>query len=196
MAKLMSSTEALYQTMHNNYEAYQKVNQGLTFLTSFFHLSCFEPGNRIIEFGCGNGGLCKVLSRGDLDVTGIDVTSASYTHDGFKFIKHDLVEPLTFLGDNSADACISFDVLEHLKESDAMNMLTEMVRIGKCVVFSVASHGEPPLHLTIESPGWWLDKVIEDFPQCEWQVLKVVERRPDIKEGQYATVFYGRKTKQ
>jgi len=168
----------------------------------------------VIELGCGNGMLCNLLADMKLDVTGIDIADGSYDTSKYKFIKYDLIETPYPFKDNEFDYCLSFDVLEHLSEKDIELVLKEMARISRGIFVKVACSGKPPLHLTIKSPGWWLNKLITSCPDFSWRLLRNYERicqavdkfnyfieqvtevrpiRHDSLSITYAPLFYGKR---
>jgi len=221
----INPAEALYRTMHNSHLGYRNNNQGLWLICDWLNLLRDSRGEihnpwtdkpiTIVELGCGNGKLCDLLSEMKLDVTGVDIALAPTVYDRskYKFIKHDLtVFPYPF-SDNEFDYCLSFDVLEHLPEKNLPDALREMARISKGIIVKIACSGQPPLHLTVKSPGWWLNQLIINCPDLSWRLIRNYERiqtvvdgniccfdqatdiRP-FKEGElpvYAPLFYGRK---
>jgi SAM-dependent methyltransferase len=169
----------------------------------------------IVELGCGNGLLCNLLSEMKFDVTGVDIEKGKLIYDrqAYKFVEHDLLKfPYPFK-DNEFDYCISFDVLEHLPEQNIPAVLKEQARISLNAIAKVSCHGIPPLHVTVKSPGWWLNQLTEYSPDFSWRLVRNVERiteddgrkghtletasdvRPfeDGKKITYAPLFYGRK---
>ena len=220
-----NQAEALYRTMHNCHSAYRENNQGIKIASDWLHLIRDARGEvhnpwtdkpiKILELGCGNGKLCNFLSEMDLDITGVDIVLSPTIYDRsmYKFIQHDLTEfPYPF-EDNEFDYCINFDVMEHLPEDKVCGVLKEMARISRCVIVKIACSGSPPLHITVKSPGWWVDKLIENCPDFSWQLLRNYERVREVVNGNsycldrfsdvrplpddvqivYAPLFYGKR---
>jgi len=184
----ISDAEALYKTMHSSNTAYMENNQGIKVACDWLHLVRDTRGEihnpwsdkpiKILELGCGNGKLCNFLSEMDLDVTGVDIALAPAVYDRskYKFIKHDLTEfPYPF-EDNEFDYCLNFDVMEHLPEDKVIGVLKEMARISRGIIVKIACSGKPPLHITVKSPGWWLNQLIVSCPDFSWQLLRNCER--------------------
>lgn len=195
--------EAFYRTVHNSLKCYRNNNQGVSMLKGF--VSLISPGKPVLELGCGNGELCRWLVRaGFKDVIGIDITDGPYEHKEFEFIKLDLTEdvwPAFLTGELGAVLC--FDVLEHLEEKHIPDVMDLMCGYeSDAIVFSVACYGAPPFHLTVKSPGWWLDMVLEHGRKYEWRIIKILERRIGLRlssdvidenDVNYALLFYGKK---
>ena len=214
----------LYRSMHNSHLGYMHRNQGVAVMCDWLHLlkdknnSIHNPWTdtpiSIIEVGCGNGMLCDLLGRMSFDVTGIDIFDGHmYDRTRYKFLEHDMtVTPYPY-EDNQFDYCVSFDVLEHLYEKNIDATLSEMARISRNMIIKVASSGTPPLHLTVKSPGWWLEKLIKNCPDFSWSLVRNYERvgvrdgdrvrqqpvnseiRPLPYDGiiNYAPMFYGKR---
>lgn len=68
-----------------------------------------------------------------------------------------------------ADAVISTDVLEHIPEEDIPWILDEIFSLAKRIVFlTIACYPARKMlptgenaHITLRSPGWWLDRIDE-----------------------------------
>jgi len=225
LQNIPKNQESLYRTMHNSSVGYRENNQGLWTICDWLHLIKDKRGEvynlwinnsiSIVELGCGNGKLCNLLSDIKLDVTGVDIVTSPNVYDRskYKFIKHDLTEfPYPF-GDNEFDYCLSFDVMEHLPEDKVSDVLKEMARISCGIIVKIACHGGPPLHITVKSPGWWFDKLIESCPDLSWRLLRnyermcrkingevyctdqIIDNQPSEEDDYtvYAPLFYGKK---
>jgi SAM-dependent methyltransferase len=184
-----SRQKALYRTMHNTHMGYRYVNQGIKTACDWLHLLRDRRGEvhnpwtdtpiRVVELGCGNGILCALLSDMSFDVTGVDIYEGKivYERKGYNFIEHDLTEtPYPFFKDNEFDYCLSFDFLEHIPEESIAGILKEMARISRGIFVKVSCHGIPPLHITIKTPGWWLNQLTTNCPDFSWRLLRNVER--------------------
>lgn len=223
--ELPSKQKALYRTMHNSHPGYRHVNQGIKTACDWLGLLRDKRGEvhnpwtdtpiSVVELGCGNGILCNLLSDMGFDVTGVDIYEGKIVYDrkAYKFIEHDLIELPYPFRDNEFDYCLSFDVLEHLSVKEVSPALREMARISRGIFVKVSCHGIPPLHLTVKTPGWWLNQLITNCPDFSWRLLRNVERiavddgrtgstlktssdiRP-FKNGEkitYAPLFYGKR---
>lgn len=223
MEMFFSPAEALYRTMHNARNRYRDSNMGIESVCDWLHLIRDRRGENynpwaekrisVLELGCGNGQLCDVLTDMKMDVTGIDITEGTYDRSKYKFIKFDITEfPYPF-ENNEFDYCLSFDVMEHLPEDKVSDALREMARISLNIIVKIACSGKPPLHITVKSPGWWLNQLITSCPDFSWRLLRNYERicqkidgfdyfiervtdvRPIKGDGliTYAPLFYGKR---
>jgi len=75
--EMPSKQEGLYRTMHNATIGYRKNNWGLITLARWLLYLTKAPAS-ILEVGCGNGKLCKLLVDIGYDVTGLDIVSWVY----------------------------------------------------------------------------------------------------------------------
>jgi len=218
--------QTLYNTMHVSHPGYRFRNQGMAMACDWLHLLTSKNGIRhdpwaepvisVVEIGCGNGRLCDLLSGMSLDVTGVDIfdNDAVYNRERYKFIKQDLIQTPYPFKDNEFDYCLSFDVLEHLPPEAIAPALKEMGRISSNIFLAVSCTGGRPLHLTVKTPGWWLDRLIENCPDFSWRILRNFERIKAEGEGErgrsldrasnirpftngelitYAPLFYGKR---
>jgi len=92
-----------------------------------------NPGNAVLEVGCGAGYLAIELAKRVRTVTGIDVSdrilkvARAHTVNGIEFLRVDGVE-LPFPTD-SFHLVYSIEVFEHLHPDDALKHLREARRI-------------------------------------------------------------------
>lgn len=219
------TAQTLYNTMHITHEGYRGKNQGVARACDWLHLlrngrgEVHDPWDttviKVLELGCGNGKLCQILTGLSFDVTGADIfdNKTIYDRTGYKFKQHDMKETPYPFEDNEFDYCLSFDVLEHLPPDYIAPALKEMARISRAIIVAVSCTGEKPLHLTIKTPGWWLNQLIENCSDFSWRLVRNTERvamqrgdrvrqlsrasdiRP-FKNGEiitYAPLFYGRR---
>lgn len=195
----------LYDVMHRSHPLYQRANHGAFTSPEWLHLlrdpngeihdHFHRPFIKIVEFGCGNGILCDYLSRMYFEVTGIDIVEEKIMYDRsrYKFLEMDLRKTPYDFEDKQFDYAMSFDFLEHLPPDCVVPVLQEMCRVSSGVITKVACTPEPLLHLTVETPGWWLDKLITNCPDFTWRLLRNFQRvMPDDKIV-YAPLFYGKR---
>lgn len=211
--------EALYRTFHLAHVLYRVGNHGIKTMSYWLHLlkdskgrtydpwACNRENGKplsIIEAGCGNGLLCKVLSQMELDVTGMDIVGLEYIYDrtNYKFIQKDLTEtPYNEFKDRQFDYCLSFDVLEHIGEKSIPKILKEWARISNNMLLKVACDGKPPLHITVHDRSWWEDKLNECCPEFSWRLVRNFEQYREPRTGVAyigilnAPLFYGQRVK-
>lgn len=101
----------------------------------------------ILELGCGTGGFGDLVNDKDrYKITGIDIfepylkicrKKGKYV----EVIKGDLTKTLPFK-DQSFDATVCFQTIEHLKRGDGMKLLEEMEKVSKDLVIISTPNGE------------------------------------------------------
>ena len=203
--------KALYRTMHCSHKGYMTKNHGMLTLPDWIGLiknrdgsplhhwdhasECKDHAPSILEIGCGNGALCEYLSL-LADVTGIDITDSPVRQEGKKdygFHEIDVTSDYFDQINQVWDYVISFDVLEHLqREAIGPTICTIGTKVEE-VLIKVACSGNPPLHMTIESPGWWLDMFMKHAPDHNWSIIRNYRRQDEKGNDIFAPLFYGRK---
>jgi ubiquinone/menaquinone biosynthesis C-methylase UbiE len=101
------------------------------------------PEDRILDIGCGDGFLTSMLSVVSQRVVGVDlsVSGLTFAKEKIKNFSVDLVqasaEHLPFQ-DNSFDVVTLFEVIEHIPEDLAIDVVEEILRVlrkhGKVIV--------------------------------------------------------------
>ena len=176
----------IYEFMHKNSEGYQRCNQGVKLLEHWYKDA--EVKSPVLEYGCGNGILAKLLADLGFDVYGVDVIEGIYDRRGYRYKNVNGKIPYK---NAKFSMVLSFDVLEHIREVDLDNVLSEVFRVGRRFVFSIAHYKETEdsntqLHETVKPPEWWLDKFKQIDTSIQWQTKPLV--RPNNKK---VSIFRG-----
>lgn len=163
LMNLPSRQESLYRTMHNTFTSYRQNNWGVKTLVRWLGYLNNAPSS-ILEVGCGNGKLCKLLADMGYDVTGLDIVPGPYDRDGYDFVKHDMTKGRLPFEDKTFDYCLAFDVLEHLPQKWIEESLWDMFRVAHNVIILIPGNHELKyelkrrLHLTVRPADWWIEK--------------------------------------
>lgn len=124
-------------------------------------------GSSILEIGCGNGALMKILSEKYSNVSGTDITTEAAIKNGLK--EEVLYEkPMWKLADYPHflhDYTVSADVLEHIpteKTDEAIQAIIHSTRIGTihaiCTRPASTKYNGEQVHLTVRPLWWWRQK--------------------------------------
>lgn len=87
-----------------------------------------QPGERVLEVGCGQGHLTIRLAERGIDVTGIDANPNAPEVSGSDRVLHMMAEELAF-DDGEFDAVVSVHAIEHIPPLD--EAAAEMSRVLK-----------------------------------------------------------------
>ncbi len=99
-----------------------------------FAKNILSPGMKVLDIACGTGYGTAILVNHGCDVTGGDysadtISFAKEVWDYEKFVQADALS-LQF-GDNTFDAVVTFETIEHVYENEAEQYLREMKRVLK-----------------------------------------------------------------
>jgi len=114
-----------------------------------------EPSDRVVEIGCGAGRMSRALAGRAGHVTAVEVAPrmlelAREHNAGLDNVEWRLGDgvSLSGIGDSSADACISYVVLQHIPDPDVvLGYVREMGRVlrpGGWAAFQVSN--DPSVH--------------------------------------------------
>lgn len=108
-----------------------------------------EGAHRVLDYGCGKGGMVRALCKAGFDAHGYDPCVPEF---------HALPEP--------ADYLICLDVLEHVEPEHIDNVLRHIAGLApKCFLVISCRKAKHQLadgrnaHLIIETPGSWIERL-------------------------------------
>lgn len=123
------------------------------------------PG-RVLDVGCGMGGLVRALLRLGADAHGLDVASRC-VEEGNRRAPGRFVEGSVLslpFEDGSFETVVCTDVLEHLAADDVARALSEMARVSRrSLVLRIATTADRDgkWHLTVRDRAWWEARCFE-----------------------------------
>lgn len=85
-----------------------------------------QPGERLLEVGCGRGHLVKALRDEGIDATGVDINPHVVEHGACDSLAAMPADDLSFT-DAAFDVVISFHMIEHVPQIDPV--LADMTRV-------------------------------------------------------------------
>ena len=177
--------EATYEHTHREHASYQSRNHGR------LHFGIWHPEveleSPILEVGCGNGKLCSRLASMGFQVTGMDVVDGGYDRQGYAFRVFNIAKGIWPFADRQFAWGLSFDVVEHIQESEIDHVLSELFRVTNNQVLSIPNcKAVGRLHVLVKPLDWWLSKLIS-LSDDRWKIVATVDRnkpgRPHDKVG-------------
>jgi len=117
-------------------------------------------GGRLLDVGCGRGGLVRTLLARGVDAQGVDVAQRVVDHaNGFAPTRFCTASVLKLpYGDGEFETVVATSVLEHLSAEDVPRALREVARVSRRGVFltvATAADREGRWHQTVEDRAWW-----------------------------------------
>jgi len=163
------------------------------------------PVRSVVDVGCGVGPwAAEFMANGVPEVWGIDgdyVDRSQLRIPSDRFVARDLTKPLQF--DRTFDLAICLEVAEHLPDSRAGGLVSDLTSLASCVLFSAAVPGQGGTnHINLQYLPYWIDlfqkrgykgidpirpRILGD-PSVEWfyqqnTVMFVAEGHPLLAEG-------------
>jgi hypothetical protein len=139
-------------------DSYRDVSPGEHVVEKFIEV--VKPDGLIVDFGCGTGRAALALHNKGFEVFAVDFTSNCRDDEALclPFLEWDLNHP----GPLSAPYGLCTDVMEHIPTTDVPNVIKNIMSQAKTVFFQISTVPDvcgamigTPLHLTVQSHGWW-----------------------------------------
>ncbi|KKK62135.1 hypothetical protein LCGC14_3007360 [marine sediment metagenome] len=137
------------------------------------YCSSYGPDSSVIDLGCGTGRLVDRLNQAGHYAYGVDIAPNSVDPDILKswnnrFSFQPLWEKIPLVSHQLWDVGVCTDVMEHIPEELVKDTLQCIMRACHQVFFLIAGTldyagrmGEVPLHLTVKSHAWWLERFLK-----------------------------------
>jgi ubiquinone/menaquinone biosynthesis C-methylase UbiE len=158
----------LYSKLYNQAYGDGPISRGRSDLFAQVVEEFVPVGSSILEVGTGRAYLMRKLIAAGYHCAGIEIATSLFEHDLADLNVLNLpAEELHVFADESFDAVISNDVLEHLADEATMTRaVTDMLRISKrWVIASVGVFASSfpyaekelsvPLHTVLHDSPWW-----------------------------------------
>jgi homoserine O-acetyltransferase/O-succinyltransferase len=161
-------------------------------------LEMIEPGDSVLDLGCGDGHLLAALrARGHGRLCGVEVKQASITATakrGLPVLDYDLNQSLHGFADDSYDVVVLSATLPAIENLE--NLFDEMFRIGKRCVLSFANFGFRDLRRMFTEQGR-APKMEGEYkydwfntPNCRFPSIADVEDLLTIKQATVHKAIY------
>lgn len=144
--------------------AYHRYSPGAASVGHALKLLPCQPGETIIDWGCGAGAAMQLLAKAGLQVTGVDLSSVAAGYAGPNVVVGDLCE-VTLPPSDWAYCC---DVMEHLPTGRVDAALANIARHTLTGGYLRICHvpdgmGGGALHLTVQPAEWWEKRILPHF---------------------------------
>lgn len=114
--------------------------------------------NRVIDVGCGEGWWAQEFANHGCEVIGLDGSYVDSSPLGDRFLPHDLTLPLPPHLAGRFDLAVCLEVAEHLHETMAYSLVTDLTKLASVVLFSAAIPGQGGAgHVNEQWPNFWVE---------------------------------------
>lgn len=170
-----------YARMWTEVPDYRNTSPGQKLVPHFLRLVDWEPGESLIDLGCGPGRASADLAAAGLNVFQLDITDKSLDDKvralGLPFIEACLWDMPALPKFDWIYCC---DVLEHLPPIKVDRALDQMAAItGKGAWMQIALFAEgfgrhigEVLHLTVMPADWWQEKINQRWSAAKYDVIE------------------------
>jgi SAM-dependent methyltransferase len=111
----------------------------------------------VVDVGCGEGWWASAFARRGCTVLGVDGAHVQTSALGDRFVARDLAHPLN-LGPLRFDLAVCLEVAEHLPESRAAGLVSDLCQLAPVVLFSAAvPHQTGAGHVNLQWPSYWAE---------------------------------------
>jgi SAM-dependent methyltransferase len=123
----------------------------------YLQLSPFNPGNRLLEVGCGTGEFLREARRHGHSVTGVDLSQAALDH--IKALDPDMDIRRSYLHEagfepREFDAVVAFHVIEHVPDvGEFLGQVREILKPGGLVYIRVPNFES--WYRRVLGRNWW-----------------------------------------
>ncbi len=162
----------LYDFCHSEHSDYNN-NEGLRI---YKKISNNITGEKIIEYGAGNGDLALFIEKQGNTITAIEISKVAFARIP---VLHKINGDCLTLAqlEGAYDRFVSFDVLEHLTENDIRIVMREAARLAEKALISISTRTSgllgprnENLHLTVRSVEWWRELFSKYFTE---EIVKI-----------------------
>lgn len=150
-----------------------------------------EPGDRVLDYGCGKGYVTKALRLLGIDAYGVDVSEYAISQadpDTREFVAQ-ITDKNPVPWTNKFDWIITKDVLEHVPDrpldifltnySNLADNMWHVIPMGDNGVFRIPEYHLDRSHVQINDETWWSNK----FDQYGWKTVEIKHRVIGIKDN-------------
>ncbi len=161
---------------------YREVAPGEQWVMTFLQQAHVEKDAEVIDFGCGTGrGGLQLALFGAMNVTLLDFANNCLDNEVWeacisqptriRFVNADLTKTI------SVNAAYGYccDVMEHIPTDDVPRVLANILGSAQHCFFAISTVEDKcgaligePLHLTIKSAQWWLEKIRKAGAVIHW----------------------------
>jgi methionine biosynthesis protein MetW len=136
-------------------------------------LRLVRPGSRVLEIGCGEGGLLELLSREkDVDARGLEISAEGVSAclaRGLAVVQGDADGDLADYPADAFDYAILSQTLQQMR--DPRRVLSELLRIAERAIVSVPNFGHWRVRWALVTSGRM--PVTRDLPDPWWRTANI-----------------------
>lgn len=152
---------------------------------------CLSPGQKVLDIGCGWGGMALFLAREyDVEVTGLTLSEDQFAHAGKRADAQGLTRRVRFLKEDyrehqgQYDAIVSVGMFEHVGRPEFQTYFDQVARLlkpgGRSLIHTIGRNAPPPPNTRTWIrkhifPGGYVPSLSEITPRIEQTGMDVAD---------------------
>ena len=154
-----------------------------------------ENWQQMFDFGCGPGVMIDLMNEAGYHYVGFDTSEEAHDLYAKRFGGHPekYVQNLKDLKDSEWDLCVSFDVLEHMKDEQVIDVFSDLMNVRE-LLLNISRQKGIPGHINLKEDYEWVALFAQigfEFDMKKTQALRerYLSLKPDGPDHWHRNMF-------